>query len=178
VELLRAIKAAFEARGVDRITSAGLITDLTADETAPWATYNKGKPISQRQVAGLLKSYGIKPKVIRLDDGSTPRGYLSEWFADVFDRFCTSSSAPPPFSSATSATDLFSQDFSPFLSATSPPDVADKKDEKPSDINDVADVADENRGEARKGDIAPAPTAKPKSDDLYRPGNAATEPGS
>jgi len=152
VELLRAIKGAFEARGTDRITSAGLITDLIADETAPWATYNKGKQISQRQVAGLLKAYGIKPKVIRLDDGSTPRGYLLEWFTDVFDRFCTSSSAHPPFSSAMSATDLFSQDFSPFLSATSPFDIADKNDKKPSDINDVADAADKNRGETRKED--------------------------
>jgi hypothetical protein len=52
VELLRAVKAAFDARNKDRITSAGLITDLVVDETAPWATYNKGKPISQRQVAG------------------------------------------------------------------------------------------------------------------------------
>src|SRR5262249_9856940 len=108
--------------------------------------------ISQRQVAGLLKPYGIKPKVIRLDDGSTPRGYLLEWFTDVFDRFCTASNAQPPSSSATSATDLFSHDFSPMSSATSLFDVADKNDKKPSDINDVADVADKNRGEARKDD--------------------------
>src|SRR5262249_53927701 len=155
VELLRAIKAAFEARGVDRITSAGLITDLTADETAPWATYNKGKPISQRQVAGLLKSYGIKPKVIRLDDGSTPRGYLLEWFTDVFERFCTSSGTQPPISSATSATDLFSQDFSQFSSATSASLVADKKDEKSAEINDVADVADKNGGRAENKDSEP-----------------------
>src|SRR5262249_58055478 len=50
VELLRAIKAVFDARGKqlqnknkDRITSADLITELLADETAPWATYNRGK---------------------------------------------------------------------------------------------------------------------------------------
>ena len=76
VELLRAIKGVFEARekskdpitlvNKDRITSAGLVTELVADETAPWATWNKGKPISQRQVAGLLKPYGIKPRTIRL----------------------------------------------------------------------------------------------------------------
>jgi hypothetical protein len=65
VELLRAIKTVFDAReksndpitptNKDRISSAGLVAELIADQTAPWATYNKGKPISQRQVAGLLK---------------------------------------------------------------------------------------------------------------------------
>src|SRR5262249_46154083 len=74
------------------------------------------------------------------------------WFADVFDRFCTSSSARDPDFIRNTATDLFSQDFSPFSSATSQNDVADKNDEKPSDINDVAAVADENRGEATKRD--------------------------
>src|SRR5262249_48904722 len=83
-------------RSTDRITSGGMIGDLVADETAPWATYNKGKPISQRQVAGLLKPYWIKPKTIRLDDGSTPKGYMLEWFTDVFSRFCSSSSPPTP----------------------------------------------------------------------------------
>src|SRR5262249_2069978 len=163
IELLRAIKTAFGARNADRITSADLIAELLRDETAPWATYNRGKPISQRQIAGLLKPYGIKPKVIRLDDGNTPRGYLLEWFVDVFDRFCTPSSARDPNLSATSATDLFSQDFSQFSSATSPLDVADKNDEKSSDINDVADVADKNQGEARNGDIevlGPAPAGE------------------
>jgi hypothetical protein len=185
VELLRAIKGAFEARAKqasnkDRITSTTLITDLVADETAPWATYNRGKPISQRQVAGLLKPYGIKPRVIRFDDGtadgSTPRGYLLEWFTDAFDRFCTSSSAHPPFSSATSATDLFSKDFSPFSSATSPSDVADKNDEKPSDINDVADVAHKNGGEAEKKGSERARTARLKSDDLPYAGPPAAVP--
>jgi hypothetical protein len=96
VQLLGAIKGAFEARGMDRITSAGLVEDLLADETAPWATYNKGKPISQRQVGNLLKPYGIKSKTIRLDNGSFPKGYLLEWFTDVLSRFHISFDAGPP----------------------------------------------------------------------------------
>jgi hypothetical protein len=89
-----------------------------------------------------------------------------EWFADAFNRFCTSSSAPDPDSIRNTATDLFSKDFSPFPSATSQNDVADKNDEKPFDINHVADVADKNRGGAEKKGIAPASTTKLKSDDL------------
>jgi hypothetical protein len=82
VELLRAVKAAFDAReksegpitlaNKDRISSAGLVAELIADQTAPWATYNKGKPISQRQVAGLLKPYGIKP-------GTSVRRWNPRW---------------------------------------------------------------------------------------------------
>ena len=146
VELLWAIKAAFKA-GMDRITSAGLIGDLTADETARWATYNKGKPISQRQVATLLKPYGIKPKLIRLDDDGIARGYLLEMFADAFDRFCSGTAGPKtPILSVTSVTDLFSQDFSRFSSVTDGDFVTDRKDEKPFDDNVVTDVTDENGG--------------------------------
>ena len=61
----------------------------------------------------------------------------------------------PRILSATSATDLFSQDFSRFLSATGSDDVADRKDEKPFDNNDVADVADENGGPGDAGRSAP-----------------------
>jgi hypothetical protein len=72
VELLRAIEAAFEVqargpRNKDRIKSEDLIKELVSDATAPWATYNKGKPISERQIAGLLKNYEIDPKTIRFD---------------------------------------------------------------------------------------------------------------
>jgi hypothetical protein len=159
VELLRAIKTAFAARAKepkdkDRITSAGLSDDLVADATAPWATYNKGKPISQRQIAGLLKSYGIKPKTIRLDDGTdkgtTAKGYLLEWFTDVFDRYCTPSSPEGPNLSVTSVTDLFSQGFSPCASVTSSVDVTDKNDEIPLENNDVTAVTDKNRRAGEK----------------------------
>jgi len=166
VELLRAIKAAFEARGTDRVTSAGLITDLTADETAPWATYNKGKPISQRQVATLLKPYGIRPKSIRLDSDETPKGYMLGWFTDAFDRLCTPSSVPTLDFIRHTATDLFSKDFSQFSSATDISLVADKNDEKFNDINTCGSVADEKGGVGEKGHIR---TARSRSDDLtYR----------
>jgi Protein of unknown function (DUF3631) len=158
VELLRAIKAVFEARAEskdpitlankDRITSADLVTELVTDETAPWATWNRGKPISQRQVAGLLKPYGIKPKTIRLDHGGFPKGYLLEWFVDVFSRFYTPFSPRGPDSSATSSTDLFSQDFLTSASTSTTPHVEVKK---PCYINDVEDISGKSGSEARKG---------------------------
>src|SRR5262249_53180943 len=103
------LRQADAEKNKDRIKSADLIEDLVADATAPWATYNKDKPISERQIAGLLKLYGIKPKTIKLNDGTkdgtTAKGYLSDWFTDVFDRFCTSSSPEEPSPSETP--DLF-----------------------------------------------------------------------
>jgi hypothetical protein len=174
VQLLQAIKAAFDARGVDRLTSAGLIQDLTGDPTAPWATYNKGKPVSERQVAKLLAPYGIRPKVVRLPDGSTPRGYRVEWFTEAFDRFCTLSSSPTPEFIRNTATDLFSKDFSQFSSATDGRDVADKKDEKLNEINACCGVADEKGGPAANGALSRATRsqlaslARAHADDIRR----------
>jgi putative DNA primase/helicase len=62
VELLRTIKAIFDAlakskdqaRPKDRISSKDLMRILVGDPTAPWAIYNKGKAINERQVADLL----------------------------------------------------------------------------------------------------------------------------
>src|SRR5262245_613338 len=138
VELVRAIRGVFEARAnapqnKDRISSPNLVTELIADATAPWATYNKGKPISQRQVAGLLKPYGIRPKTIRLDDGSFPKGYLLDWFTDVFSRFYIPSPRNPDSDFHTS-TSLFSQDFSV---STSPPTSPHVETGKLCGINDV-----------------------------------------
>src|SRR5262249_7185208 len=114
-------------------------SSITAATPGTRSSISRGKSCPSRAAIGqpqvIQSEDWYKPKVIRLDDGNTPRGYLLEWFVDVFDRFCTPSSARDPNLSATSATDLFSQDFSQFSSATSPLDVADKNDEKSSDIN-------------------------------------------
>jgi uncharacterized protein DUF3631 len=152
VELLRAIKGAFAARNEDWITSPDLNDDLVADETAPWATYNKGKPISQRQVAKLFKPYGIKPKTIRLDDGTYPKGYLRKWFTDIFDRFCTPSSPQTPDSSFHTSTTLFSQEKPSFHSASENLSVETRK---PFENNDVEMWKSKNGGEAEKRDSGP-----------------------
>jgi len=122
VQLLRAIRDAFEARATDRISSASLISDLVADETGPWATYNKGKPISQRQVASRLKQYSIRPDTIRLGE-ATPRGYIFADLEEALTRFCSSDIPSPPENPGTirnTATDLFSQENSAFSSETEP----------------------------------------------------------
>ena len=137
-----------------------------ADETAPWATWNKGKPISQRQVAGLLKPYGIKPKTIKLKtvpstpEGTTAKGYLLEWFVDAFSRFHTPSSPQTRILSVTAATSLFSHDNHP---SHHPSAGSDGDGRKSCNNNEVTAVTAKNGGGAEKGY---ARTAKSKSDDL------------
>lgn len=86
-ELLADIQHAFESKCVDKISTADLITALCDDEENAWATYNKGKPISQRQLARLLKPYeGITSKTIRLGY-EVSRGFEFSQFADAFARY-------------------------------------------------------------------------------------------
>jgi hypothetical protein len=169
VQLLQAIQVAFEARAreprnKDRITSPALNDELIADKTAPWATYNKGKEISQAQVAKLLKPYGIKPKTIRWDDGtpdgSFPKGYLLEWFDDVFDRFCTSSSPGHADSTFHTSTELFSKENRVSTSVPGKPHVETRK----SNENNGVDMwKPDSRVPGEKTHVQ---IARSKSDDL------------
>jgi putative DNA primase/helicase len=59
----------------------------------PWATYNRGKAISPRQVATRLKGYGIHSKTIRLG-AQTPKGYERGQFDEAFARYLSPPSAP------------------------------------------------------------------------------------
>jgi putative DNA primase/helicase len=85
-ELLTDIQELFQAKGVDRIATRELIEALCADEEKPWATYNRGRPISPRQAARKLAEYGIASSTIRIGHG-TVKGYLIAWFEEAFKRY-------------------------------------------------------------------------------------------
>lgn len=95
-ELLADIKAVFEERAIDRISSENLISALCSDPERPWATYFNGKPMTAKQLAGKLRGYGIKSKGIRIGD-KTPKGYELEQFKDAFSRYVQQEkhNAPP-----------------------------------------------------------------------------------
>jgi hypothetical protein len=86
-ELLADIREVFERKQVPKISTSDLITELIDDEEQPWATYNRGKPISSRQLAKQLKPYGIKSKTVRLGPHNTPKGYELSQFEDAFARY-------------------------------------------------------------------------------------------
>jgi hypothetical protein len=104
VRLLADIKVVMD--GKDRMASASLCTALNALEESGWGGWNDGKGIGQRDLAKRLHRYGVEPKVIKLADGTTPRGYLHAAFFDPFDRYLRQ---PAPTGSATSATPIRTQ---------------------------------------------------------------------
>lgn len=83
----------FESKGVDKISTADLIAALLADDEKSWATYNRGKPISAKQIANRLKGYGIRSKSIRLGY-EVSRGFELSHFKDAFARYLTPPDLP------------------------------------------------------------------------------------
>jgi len=69
------------------IPTADLLEKLTADPDMGWNTYNKGFPLTPRQLANNLKPYGIQPKTVRMDEKYTPKGYEVSDFQDAYDRY-------------------------------------------------------------------------------------------
>ncbi|MBS3955046.1 MAG: DUF3631 domain-containing protein [Methylomicrobium sp.] len=103
VELLSDIEEIFEIQLIDKIFTCDLIAALCADDEKSWSTYNRGKPISPRQVSTRLNSYGIRSTTVRIKV-DIKKGYYKSQFDEVFSRYVHGSDvtfAAPPFSSVT-----------------------------------------------------------------------------
>jgi len=87
-ELLADIRDIFESKHLSRIGTAELITALCDDDEKGWATYNRGKPLTPRQLAKRLNGYGLQSKNIRTYAGQS-KGYEFEQFAETFARYLT-----------------------------------------------------------------------------------------
>ena len=141
-ELLAAIREVFEANGVDRLPSAALIDALCTDTEGPWATWNRGKAITPRQVARKLGDYRISPGNMKLPTGHVAKGYSRQHFADAWARYL-----PSPETPHLSATplqpkqDAGSSDFAIRYPSAS---VADEKARKAKQDATGSGVADEN----------------------------------
>ncbi|RTL84721.1 MAG: DUF3631 domain-containing protein [Hyphomicrobiales bacterium] len=85
-ELLLACRDAFEQRGTDRLTRDELLDILTSDTEAPWATLNRGRPMTASQLRQRLKKYGIEPKPHKFGY-ETKRGFLTKQFAEAWARY-------------------------------------------------------------------------------------------
>jgi len=86
IQLLFDIQEIYEPQRIDRFTTSELITALCKDDEKPWATYNRGRSITPRQVACRLKEFGIISNTIR--SGTTiAKGYHYLHFADAFTRY-------------------------------------------------------------------------------------------
>jgi putative DNA primase/helicase len=91
VELLQHVEAEFDRAGGPAFTTKTLITALCADAERPWATYNSGHPITDRQVAKLLKPFEIISETVQTSETgeAKAKGYRRERFEDAFARYLT-----------------------------------------------------------------------------------------
>jgi len=89
VQLLADLRDLFDRGAVERLTSAQVVTSLAQMEERPWPEWRHGQPITPRQIASLLKPFGIRPKVLRVG-AATPRGYEIGDLADAFSRYLPS----------------------------------------------------------------------------------------
>lgn len=128
IELLQDVKTMFVEKRLIKIFSSELMEALIADDEAPWATWNRGKPISPRQLAGKLAEFGVKSTTVR-DGTDVKKGYHLEQFRDAFTRYLSGS---PPSQSVTPlqpSKDVASSDISSITHAAS---VTDDKSLQPS----------------------------------------------
>jgi hypothetical protein len=93
--LLADLRAVFG--DADALSTEAILGKLRKLDEAPWGDWY-GHPLTARDLAKLLKPYGVKPKVVRIGE-ATPRGYRRDELADPWTRYL-----PPLGGSATSAT--------------------------------------------------------------------------
>jgi hypothetical protein len=70
---------------VETKSTVSIIDALMNIPESPWGDF-KGKPVTDRALARILKSYDIKPKVVRIGD-RTHRGYVRADFVDAWKRY-------------------------------------------------------------------------------------------
>ena len=119
-------------------------------EDHPWPTYCKGKWITPRQLAALLKPFKIKSKVER--SLGSKRGYMTEAFMDPFKRYLPFAVTDTPFPSdppsvcVTPLQPLHSNGSSDLASVTTGDHVTHEKTPKPAPALGCNTVTDRKGG--------------------------------
>ncbi|MDQ3647484.1 MAG: DUF3631 domain-containing protein [Actinomycetota bacterium] len=124
----------------DRISTAELLERLNKLDESPWGDWY-GKPLTSRALAKLLKPYGVKSRSVRLEDGSSPKGYRRDQLEAVWKRYLAVGGA----SIRHSATTRSQSGIEPDSETPQDPAVADTKTPpNPHEHCDVAGVADKS----------------------------------
>jgi len=84
--LLMDIYVVFAVSRSERIFSRDLVAALLGCGDRPWSELRKGKPVTETWVAQQLRTYGIKPRTIRIGE-LVAKGYVQEEFMDTFRRY-------------------------------------------------------------------------------------------
>lgn len=75
-----------EYKGAIHIATKDLITSLTSDDEMSWGTWNRGNPLTPRQLSKRLKEFDISPSKFR-EYGEELRGYEVKDFKEAFTRY-------------------------------------------------------------------------------------------
>lgn len=85
--LLMDIKEVLRKHKGKYITTVALLEGLHFIPEADWSRHNNGGGLTPRQLAKHLASYQIRPKSVRMSDGSSPKGYAVFDFEEAFTRY-------------------------------------------------------------------------------------------
>ena len=136
-QLLVDLRAVFrDADDPETLSTNHLLSSLQALEERPWSEWQRGKPISARGLAHLLKPFKVKPETIRFTAGLA-KGYRRGALHPAWTRYLPQDRGVLP---VTSVTSLNAEDLSAARSVTTDSAVTDRSGDKPSRINDVTDV--------------------------------------
>ena len=127
-----------EAGDPEALPTQRILEDLADMEERPWSECQRGKRLSARGLASLLKPFKVKPKNIKLPGQGVVKGYDRTHLQPVWDAYLPKGGSL----SATAATAEKQKDLGDSLSATKPVVVADTKTCNPLKLSDVAAVAD------------------------------------
>jgi putative DNA primase/helicase len=136
----------------ERVTSADLVAALVSLPDRPWCECNRGKALTQNQLARRLKPYEIKPKTLRTD-GERLKGYDLEMFSDSFSRYI------PGFQSVTPIQISKINNLDAKQTVTSKPHVTVENQRNTLKSFDCHDVTVEKQESGERGSMIPK--AKP-----------------
>jgi len=134
--LLGDLQELFRESEGEPLSTEDVLNALAAMDERPWPEWRKGKPITARQLARLLKPFGIQSTNIRFGD-KILKGYELSDCQDAFFRYIASNPQHPQ-------QDNESNNLDPFSDPLQTDNVADTKSdlstEKQANVADVADT--------------------------------------
>ena len=86
VELLADIRKAFG--DLDVIRSADLVEKLVGDPERPWADWRHTRPLTQKQLGGLLRPFGITSETVSAPGFKDAKGYKRASLEEAWAAYC------------------------------------------------------------------------------------------
>jgi hypothetical protein len=90
VQLLADLRRLFDRKETEAMLSREIIEELVQDDEAPWGTFGRNdKPLTQRQLANLLRPFGIVSGTVYAEPGSSThgKGYRRWQFEEAWGRY-------------------------------------------------------------------------------------------